>query len=89
MDNFHELLGHNETSGLCLSGTVVSTLITSSNPSLVLYRGYVRWVSRIVTWTVVVDFGSSFTREDESEEKRERIVKQEQDVRWAEGVAEE
>ena len=36
----------------------------------------------VVTRTVVVDFGSSFTGEDESEEKRERIVKQEQDVRW-------
>ena len=36
----------------------------------------------IVQRSVVVDFGSSFTHEDESEEKWERIVKQERDVRW-------
>ena len=32
--------------------------------------------------SVVIDFGSFYTHEDESEEKWERIVKQEQDVRW-------
>jgi len=32
--------------------------------------------------SVIVDFGSSFTHEDESEEKWKRIVEQEQDLRW-------
>jgi RIO-like serine/threonine protein kinase len=32
--------------------------------------------------SVIVDFGSSFTHEDESEDKWKQIVEQEQDVRW-------
>jgi hypothetical protein len=32
--------------------------------------------------SVIVDFGSSFTHEDKSEDKWKRIVEQEQDVRW-------
>jgi RIO-like serine/threonine protein kinase len=32
--------------------------------------------------SVIIDFGSSFTHEDESEDKWKRIVEQEQDIHW-------